>query len=96
MFLQSQFKELRYRTFEYKQKYKVACTECGQEWQISAKNNASKTNILPRMLLEKNTTWGILEHLRRSISLVSPIFLLHAFRGPFHTCFAEHYKMRMA
>jgi CxxC-x17-CxxC domain-containing protein len=28
--------------FEYKEKYKVACSECGQEWQISAKHDASK------------------------------------------------------
>jgi CxxC-x17-CxxC domain-containing protein len=41
-FLQSQFKELRYRMFKYKAPYKVACSECGQEWQFSAKHDASK------------------------------------------------------
>jgi hypothetical protein len=28
--------------FEYKEKYKVSGSECGQEWQISAKHDASK------------------------------------------------------
>jgi CxxC-x17-CxxC domain-containing protein len=28
--------------FKHIKKYKVACSECGQEWQISAKNDESK------------------------------------------------------
>jgi CxxC-x17-CxxC domain-containing protein len=41
-FLQSQFKELIDRMFKYKETYKAVCSECGQEWQISAEQDASK------------------------------------------------------
>jgi len=41
-FFQSQFKELGYRMFNYEKKDKVACSECGQEWLISAKHDASE------------------------------------------------------
>ena len=42
VFLQSQFKELIHRMFKYKETYKAACSECGQEWQISAEQDANK------------------------------------------------------
>jgi CxxC-x17-CxxC domain-containing protein len=41
-FAKSTSMELRYRMFTYKETYKAVCSECGQEWQISAEHDASK------------------------------------------------------